>query len=470
MRKILLTVAAAVLTNVLAVADDFKTAGNNTKWTLTKLSEDAATGVTVNGKTFTMASSIEIAEGDTFAIEDGVTLRMGDNVQLKISGDALLAAAERVLITADGETAKPYGIFLNCEYCPVSITNIDFEQAGLKNFGNAGFTMDNCSFRNHNGVSGSAAIGLGTNGTSFVIRNSTFENCTRSAIGGAANYMNPVAIDSCTFTNNNTSNVNTPQINLTTASSVIITNCRIIGNPEHDKCGGIVVSNLIGLTGEMNTVIEGNEIRDNRFGIATYCEQNATIKNNIIVDNKYEQNAMNGGSGINIYDPYKTQTTMVTGNYIEGNLWGITVIGGKDVNIGKTEDETAADYNPGLNIFFNNGNGGVIYDIYNNSANTVYAQGNYWKSVEKQDRESIETVVYHKNDNASLGEVIFMPALTDDPTSIDNTTHSTAEPAVAVYRLDGTMAGRSTAGLQRGVYIVRTTGANGTETRKINIR
>lgn len=163
------------------------------------------------------------------------------------------------------------------------------------------------------------------------------------------------------------------------------------------------MSNLVGLTGELNTLIEGNEIRDNRFGLATYCEQTATIKNNIIVNNNHETNPNNGGSGINIYDPYKTQSTIITGNYIEGNLWGITIIGGRDVNVGKTENKNAADYNPGLNVFLNNGFGGTIYDLYNNSGNTVYAQGNHWKSVATQDRESIETVVFHKNDNSALG-------------------------------------------------------------------
>ncbi len=470
MRKILLTMMAVALTNICATADDVKTAGNGTVWTLTKLAENATSGVTADGKTFTMNNSIEISEGDTFKIEDGVTLLMGDGVQLTISGEADFAAKERVLITAKDAEAKPYGLFMDGSKTDVSFTNIDFEQAGIKNFGTAGFTMDNCTFTKHNGVSGSSAVGLGTNGTSFVIKNCTFQECNRSAIGGAANHSNPVTIDNCTFRGNNTSNAHVPQIHLTTATEVKVTNCKIIGNPEHNMCGGIVVSNLVGLTGELNTLIEGNEIRDPRIGVATSCEQSATNRGNVNEDTKYEQNAMNGGSGINIYDPYKTQTTMITGNYIEGNLWGITVIGGKDINIGKTEDETAADYNPGRNIFFNNGYDGMAYDLYNNSPNTVYAQGNYWKSVESQDRESIETVVFHKNDNAQLGEVIFMPALAEDPTAIDGVAGSSRETAIEVYVIDGKRIGSTTEGLSRGMYIVRTTGAGGTSTKKISVR
>ena len=80
---------------------------------------------------------------------------------------------------------------------------------------------------------------------------------------------------------------------------------------------------------------------------------------------------MNGGSGINIYDPYMIQTTRIEDNWIEGNLWGITVVGGAEVNIGKTDDPNADDYNPGNNTFYNNGFDGVVYDLYNNSPNII---------------------------------------------------------------------------------------------------
>ena len=66
------------------------------------------------------------------------------------------------------------------------------------------------------------------------------------------------------------------------------------------------------------------------------------------------------------------------------------------------------DSNPGCNVFLTNCNGGVLYALCNNSPLTVYAQGHTWY-VEVQDEESIEKVIFHKKDNPSLGEVIFMP-------------------------------------------------------------
>ena len=161
-------------------------------------------------------------------------------------------------------------------------------------------------------------------------------------------------------------------------------------------------------------------------------------------------NANNGGSGISLYDPYMKQKAIVTGNHIEGSLWGITVIGCGDVNIGKTEvPADAPDYNPGLNVFADNGNNGVRYDLYNNSANTVFAQGNLW-GVEKQDREHIEEVVFHKNDDDKLGEVIFMPA--GNPDGISHTTMADTHDN-NIYRMDGTVMPQTSA-LPHGLYII----------------
>ena len=464
MKKIVLTACMAAAVTTTALADDFKTAGDGTLWTMTRLAQTESSGVERTDNIFTMYNTVEIAEGDRFAIEDGITIKMADGVKLDIEGEADFEADERVLITTADDFDNPYGIFISNDKSTTTMTNIDFEYAGLRNFGAFGMNIDGCTFTWHNAVSGTSALSMGTNGAAFSITNCTFTECQKSAIGGAANYMNPVTIENCTFTHNGTANTNAPQLNITTAESVVIRNNKVTGNPEHNMVGGIVVSNLLGLTGALNTIIEGNEIRDNRFGIATYCEQTATIKNNTIVNNNHETNPMNGGSGINIYDPYVTQTTTITANYIEGNLWGITVIGGKNVNIGKTEDPSAADYNPGRNIFFNNGFDGITYDLYNNSQNTVYAQGNYWKSVSSQTQENIETVVFHKNDNPSLGEVIFMPALDNDPTAINATINTASHDRAEIFTIGGTRIDTPADNLPAGIYVIKS--ADGT-THKI---
>jgi parallel beta-helix repeat protein len=173
--------------------------------------------------------------------------------------------------------------------------------------------------------------------------------------------------------------------------------------------GGICVSNMLGLAGTTNVEIIGNEVSDNRYGIALYGQMNAVVNDNVLMNNNYESKPMNGGSGVSIYG-MGVQNVYMSGNHIEGHYWGITNIkytADPFLNLGNlTEGD---NYNPGGNVFVNNGNGGVLYDLYNNSTADVMAQGNTW-NVDVQDEASIEEVIYHKVDNASLGLVTFMPA------------------------------------------------------------
>ena len=156
--------------------------------------------------------------------------------------------------------------------------------------------------------------------------------------------------------------------------------------------------------------IEDNTIRDNRYGITTIGSVDAIIRNNTMIDNCYENIPANGGSCISVYDISSSSNVYIEGNWMEGGLWGITIVSGEpNVNLGKTEDPTAEDYNPGNNTFINNGNNGVLYDLFNNGTGTVWAQGNTW-NVDEQTEEKIEEVIFHQVDDPSKGLVIFMPA------------------------------------------------------------
>lgn len=133
-----------------------------------------------------------------------------------------------------------------------------------------------------------------------------------------------------------------------------------------------------------------------------------------MINNCYENDPNNGGSCISVYDSSSSSNIFIEGNWMEGGLWGITIVtGAPNVNLGKVEDPEAEDYNPGNNTFVNNGNNGVLYDLFNNGTNTVWAQGNTW-NVAVQDEASIENVIYHQADDPSKGLVIFMPAHQED--------------------------------------------------------
>ena len=473
---LLLTLLSAAMP---AGAQDYTTSGDGTSYSLETLSEIAGSGVTKDGTTYTMLSNVTIAEGDKFAIEDEATLKLGNDVQLRIEGEADLDALTGVVVTRNSETDEPKGIYIDSGQETVKVTNIDFEYCGLRGFITGTMEIDGCSFSHDTGAQSSAgALALATSGSSYRITNCTFTENDGAAIGGGANIACGVYIDNCQFTDNNTSNSNKPQINLTVGGDLDVTikNSTFTGN-KRDKVGAIAVANLLGIAGSNNVLIENCEMRDHRYGITTNGALNAVIKDNRIISNKYESNAMNGGSGISIYDSNQNQTAVITGNHIEDNLWGITIIGGLNINCGKTEDMTADDYNPGGNVFVNNGNGGQLFDLYNNGTSTVYAQGNKW-NVTEQTAEEIEKVITHKADNAALGEVIYMPPMADggigtiaqgQSAYFDRTGNCIMAPsvvdgtAVEIYTLNGAHIGRYTVsggvanltGLQKGIYIAR---------------
>ena len=400
-------------------AEGIKTAGDGTTYTLDLLSQMENTSVDKyvdedDGEIiYTLFANDTIAAGDRFVMEDNVTVLFDDKVTFVIEGEADFQLTEGSTFDSafdDYEGVSPVGIVMQNEQSQTVFRNCTFYYVGLRNMSTKGLKVDNCAFHHNNGAIGQAALTIGTDGAPFEITNCTFSYNAKAAIAGAANYRNPLLIEDCEFYCNGQANGNTPQLNLTIAENVVIRGCTIEGDPTKTMVGGIVVSNLMNYTGELNTLIENNTITDNRFGLATYCWQKAVIRNNTLKNNCHETNAMNGGSGINVYDPYRLQYTYIEGNHIEGSLWGVTLVGGKEANLGRIDvDPTSANYNPGNNVFVNNGNGGVLYDLYNNSVNTVYAQGNTW-NVSEQTEEQIETVVFHKHDNASLGTVIFMPA------------------------------------------------------------
>lgn len=452
MRKFTLMAILAFSFVVNAIAEDFKTAGDGKSWTMTALSETAGTGVTKNGTAFTMANTVVIAAGDHFQIESGITVCMGEDVSLEVEGTAGFEAAERVLFTRTAEGVSPNAVYIKGETEKAKFKNIDFEYAGLKCSAPKGLEADRCTFKYHQASKkhGSSAVNMGLSGAEFLITNCMFSENVRSAIGGAANSSNSITIENCIFLKNGTSNLNYPQINLTCAPQVIIRNCYVEGAPQYTRVGAIVVSDLVNVARNPHTLIENCVIKNARFGIALYSNQKAVVKDNLLLNNNAETNPNNGGSGINITDASGQQETMITGNYIEGSLWGVTIIGGKTINLGKTGDPTAADYNPGQNTFYNNGNNGVVYDLYNNSANTVYAQGNYWKTAGAQTVAGIENVIYHKADNATLGEVIFTPFSTADASGVQPAVSATSQES-EIYTLGGIKAGQ----LRKGLNIVR---------------
>lgn len=457
MKKFYLLTAMAA-TSLCLQAAVFTSPGNGETWTMTKIAAQEESPVTVDetGKVFDVTDNVTISEGDIFQMEEGITIKLAKNVEIDIEGTALMAVTERSLITAIAPSQAPKYIWIKTDNAtePVEVKNLDFEYGALKLSPACGANINNCTFRYQqasvsNGTAGLQLGGVGGNANeAYTVKDCTFEYNKRSGIGTASNVSVPLLIENNTFNYNDDQNLNYPHINITACDAgVIVRNNTVVGNRAKNLGGGIIVADLMGVTSNAQTLIEGNRVSDCRYGIAVYSKQNAIVRDNYLVDNNTETNPVNGGSGINFYDPSGVGlVAKVYRNHIEGSLWGVTVVGCKDVNLGRTDVPEGDDnYCPGENVFINNGNGSEQngfdgdsdfqrFDLYNNSPNTVYAMNNYWYiGYGASPRVSIIDI----EDNPSLGEVIYTPWAGTTATGIETIDSAKSIISVKYYNLSG---------------------------------
>lgn len=239
-----------------------------------------------------------------------------------------------------------------------------------------------------------------------VIENCTFYENRKAAISSAANVTGAPVIRYNTFYHNVLNNINQPQINLgpgNAGDTVVIEGNHIEGCVA--MSGGIAIANLLGV-GHTNAIIRNNTVVNNRYG---YTQQGpgieALIEDNTFKDNNLETNPMNGGSGISIYGSDTTCRAKLRRNLITGNLWGITAINKHRIDMGTVND-------PGNNCLFNNSNGGVEYNLYNNATCDIEAVGNFWGD---NDSTYAESVITHYADNSQYGLVNYLPVLQIEP-------------------------------------------------------
>ena len=402
---------AAVAVGAMA---QFVSDGTGNVYTFNTLSQIEGTGVTLQDDgSYLVSADFTIAEGDVLQLQNNDVIKMADGVRITLDGDADFAPADTAVVTRDAEGSKPKGFWMMGENGNAVLKNVTFEYVGVVFGGlNSSLQADNCTFTLHNGKSSSSgALSFNASCDNNIVENCYFIENQLNAIGNGASNPVGIIIRNCIFWHNTTDNRNKPQINLTVggAYDVLIADNQVIGG-QFTMSGGIGLSNMMGLGHTGMNIIENNYIADNRYGITTIGSVDARIINNTMINNCYDPNPNNGGSCVSIYDSSSSANIYMEGNWMEGGLWGITVpTGAPNINLGKVEDPEAEDYNPGNNTFVNNGNSGVLYDLFNNGTATIWAQGNTWNVIE-QTEENIEEVIYHQVDDPSKGLVIFMPA------------------------------------------------------------
>jgi len=401
MKKILLFLFLLLFTNSYS---NYSTPGTGVTWDLDSLVAFSGGNVTMSGSDYLVNDTIIITASDTVKVLSNSTMKFNTAVFIDIFGVLIIDPTDSVLITAQDTSLKYLGLKFEDLSDGSMLRNVIMEYGNSIRMLNCDILIDSCIIRYNTLISSFASGAI-----SFFGSNSTVSNCKiyrnrRSGLISGLTTGNPSSpkILNNEIYENNVNNENYPQINLgNSGPGQLIIRGNII-NGFFTNAGAIGVSSLIGAT--PNAIIENNLIRHNRYGIAILgSNANVYINNNIIDSNNIQGDPAIGGSGIN-FSGSATQNSIVTRNIIRGNLWGITIQGTANPNMGDLTSVDTSDI--GLNEIYNNGNSGSIYDLYNNTVNPIFAENNYWGT---GNADSVEAHIFHNPDNPSLGTVDYLP-------------------------------------------------------------
>lgn len=351
-----------------------------------------------------------------YEIYEDITISITDTLVIE---NEFIKVDQGVLITVEGGFYSSTSSFLQIICCDAYYEGFRFEETAVAEIFNTSilygggiqvltgnFRMEGSSVSFHStGQTTGAALDLSAGKPEII--NCTFQNNQVAAIGSAANAAVAPVIVNCTFNGNVTENSNRPQVNLgpSGADTTFVSECNFIGNTEHTMVGGFAFSLLAG--GEGHLVFSENSVSDNRYGMTVFgANVTSLIVDNAFTDNNTQNEPFLGGSGISI-SGFGENNHVILGNVFSGNLWGVTLLSDPNVNMGEIDNP---EIGPGENLFADNGNGGEVYALFNNSPNTVMAQGNCWDTNDGSPTlEEAEAVISHVADDAELGEVIFDP-------------------------------------------------------------
>ncbi len=403
MKKTILTTYFILYAVAVIYAQDYTTPNTGVIYTLDDIAAESPTTITVSGSNYTLLGNLIISSNDALIIDTDLTLSIDAGLLVTVFG-GFTVNSTNVTITALDVTA-PYEGFRFEEFSGIYIRNATIEFGGGLRVLTDSFNINNSLITNNvAGATTSAVIQL-SRGMPQIINNTISFN-ELPAIGSAANSQVSGRIAGNLIQGNNQSNSNRPQINLGTTmatETLEIINNQIIGDVTKNQVGGIAVANFTG--GAILADISDNVIRDNRYGI-TILGGNAEvdITYNIIEDNNTQGDPLLGGSGINLNASTLGNNIVIIGNEFRRNLYGITLQGSAEANLG---DDTTAS--PGYNLFSENGNSGQIYALYNNTPNLILAKNNCWIEGQQSTAQQVEDVIFHNVDDPSLGLVAFDP-------------------------------------------------------------
>lgn len=402
----------------------YYTPGTGVRWNMDDLVTNSGGVVTFGSGFYTVNDTIKVKAGDTLYIDTDITVKFAAGRSLACAGTLLFNPPTGILFTPVDTTTKFSGIRIDSSNSSV-IRKLTLEYSVALRVNDGSAIVDSCIFSNNglinSNFTNAAIVVLRTNNR-MTVSNSQFLNNYRAAINSGSNIPTPMTISNNYFIGNNRLFVNVPQINLANSGvgdTIKITN-NILLRPSTNS-GGI---SLLASSGMLNAVVTGNVIKNNRYGINVQGGANLgyiRIAYNQLDSNNIQNSPSLGGSGIACAggNAASRPNTIITGNIIRWNLWGITIQNGSRPNVGNITNADTSD--DGKNVFVNNTNGTTPFvDLYNNSniADTIYAQNNYWNT---SNIDSVALKIIDKTDLGSLGPVYYTPIKSVSPFVPSNT-------------------------------------------------
>lgn len=414
--------------------------GNGTTYTFPELVDITDGVVTVGENGFVINADLTISTNDVLKIDNQVARIDAATVLITINGSMVCTNATRVKFYGLNESNHFSMRFENATGCNISKMYFS-DGAGIKVI-ESDVTFDDVKFVYFTRDYCTGVIDIFN--CDPVITNCYFMLNDGPAVTSPANGQASPKIMYCQL-DTNVKDGNTPQINLGPGGNDTI---YIVGNEIYTimaqwYVGGISVADLMGV-GSTKVLVKDNIVKDNRYG---YNQQGANISSvimgNQFINNNNESNPMNGGSGISIYGTTTNNKAVLRNNLITGNLWGITAIYQHDIDLG-TEDDW------GNNTIHDNGNGGMIYDLYNNSACDIMAVGNDWGTTNEG---VIADHIVDQNDDPSYGLVTYIPYIGWDGIGEISEEANTLNDNL-FYTIEGRCMGAKLPENYKGVYIL----------------
>ena len=400
MKKYIITLI--LLFSILNIKADYTTPNTSVSWNLNDLVSNSGGAVTFSSGSYFINSNLTIASSDTLKILNNAAIKIALNTIFKIRGVIIITPPDSVLITSI-DTAQKFSEMRIDTSSSSILQKVIYEYSfnGLR-ISDCSPLINQCTIRNNcYGNSSTTAPAINLFRSDAVISNSLIFHNYKVAIGGGANIPNAPKILNNMIIENNYANANASQINLGQSGSgtTIIRGNTIRG--LYINSGGIAALPV----GTFNVIIENNNIRRNRYGIALNGSVNAIIRNNIIDSNNIQGSPNLGGSGLNFVG--SGINARVSKNIIRWNLWGVTLQSNAAPVFG---DLSISDTNYiGMNQIHSNSNSGVFYDFYNNTPQPIKAENNFWGTMIQ---DSVEAHIFHQPDSSAFGLVDYLPLWT----------------------------------------------------------